>query len=249
LVREMTRCAAIFGATGLVGRACLDLLLDDERYGRVVAIGRRAPARMHVKLVVHHAVLDSVEAIHDPMVGSVDDVFCCLGTTIRKAGSQEAFLRVDLDYVLNAAVFAKQRGARHFLMVTAVGADARSRVFYSRVKGEAEEAVAKVGIDCVSIFRPSLILGPRDESRLQERVAKLVATSLSFAMVGPLSKYRPIEAATIARAMLVAAAAPTLGVTVYEFDWMVGSGGMPGGTSGSGRLGGPGTGSVGLAAH
>ena len=83
----------------------------------------------------------------------------------RKAGSQEAFRRVDLDYVVNAASFAKRHSARHFLMVSAVGADARSRVFYSRVKGEAESAVAKLGIECVSIFRPSFILGPREESR------------------------------------------------------------------------------------
>jgi len=213
--------AAIFGATGLVGRFCLGLLLADERYSRTVAIGRREPAHMHAKLVVRRAALDSVEAIDDPALGTVDDVFCCLGTTIRKAGSQEAFRRVDLDYVVNAAAFAKRRGARHFLMVTAVGADARSRVFYSRVKGEAEEAVTNVGIECVSVFRPSLILGPREESRLKERLAKSVATALSFAMIGSLSKFRPIEARTIAQAMLAAAAAPKSGVTVYEFEQMV----------------------------
>src|SRR4051794_4405015 len=123
------RTAAIFGATGLVGRACVDLLLADERYVRIVAIGRREPAQSHPKLVVRRAALDIVEALDDPTLGSVDDVFCCLGTTIRKAGSQEAFRRVDLDYVVNAASFAKRRGAHHFLMVSAVGADARSRVF------------------------------------------------------------------------------------------------------------------------
>jgi uncharacterized protein YbjT (DUF2867 family) len=93
-------------------------------------------------------------------------------------------------------------------------------VFYSRVKGEAESAVAKIGIEYVSIFRPSLILGPREESRLRERVAKVVAAALSFAMVGRLTKYRPISAATIARAMLAAADAPAANVTVYEFDQM-----------------------------
>jgi uncharacterized protein YbjT (DUF2867 family) len=106
-------------------------------------------------------------------------------------------------------------------MVTAVGADAQSRVFYSRVKGEAEEAATHVGIECVSVFRPSLILGPREEFRLQERLAKSVATALSFAMIGALSKFRPIEAGTIAQAMLAAAAAPRSGVTVYEFEQIV----------------------------
>ena len=172
------------------------------------------------KLVVHRVALDAVDALDEPTLGSVDDVFCCLGTTIAKAGSQEAFRRVDLDYVVNAATFAKHRGARHFLMVTAVGAAAGSKVFYSRVKGEAEEAVAKLGIESLSIFRPSLILGQRDESRLKERMAKSVAAALSFAMVGSLSKYRPIEATTIARAMLAAAAAPSWASRIYEFDRM-----------------------------
>ncbi len=115
---EMPRTAAIFGATGLVGSACLDLLLADERYGRVIAIGRRAPARADAKLAVHRVALDAVDALDEPTLGPVDDAFCCLGTTIAKAGSQEAFRRVDLDYVVNAATFAKHRGARHFLMVT-----------------------------------------------------------------------------------------------------------------------------------
>ena len=217
---DIPRTAAIFGATGLVGSACLDLLLADERYGRVIAIGRRAPARADAKLVVHQVALDAVDALEEPTLGPVDDAFCCLGTTIAKAGSQEAFRRVDLDYVVNAATFAKHRGARHFLMVTAVGAAVGSKVFYSRVKGEAEEAVAKLGIESLSIFRPSLILGQRDESRLKERMAKSVAVALSFAMVGFAAKYRPIEATTIARAMLAAAAAPSSGVSMYEFDRM-----------------------------
>src|SRR5262245_4327732 len=96
------RTAAIFGATGLVGRLCLDLLLADTGYGRIVAIGRREPAQSDAKLVVRQASLDSVEALADPALGTVDEVFCCLGTTLRKAGSQEAFRRVDLDYVVNA---------------------------------------------------------------------------------------------------------------------------------------------------
>lgn len=214
------RTAAIFGATGLVGRACLDLLLADERYVRVVAIGRREPTYSNPKLVVRRAALDAVEALDDAMLGSVDDVFCCLGTTLRKAGSQEAFRRVDLDYVVNAANSARRHGAQHFLMVSAVGADARSRVFYSRVKGETESAVAKLGFEFVSIFRPSFILGPREESRLGERLGMVLAAALSFAMVGRLTKYRPIAAATIARAMLAVAHTPAPGVTVYEFDGM-----------------------------
>src|ERR1700682_1152713 len=125
----MPRTAAIFGATGLVGSACLELMLSDRRYGRVIAIGRRGPARVDAKLVVQRAALDSAEALDDPTLDSLDDVYCCLGTTIAKAGSEQAFRRVDLDFVVNSAVFAKHKGARHFLMVTAVGANPNSRVF------------------------------------------------------------------------------------------------------------------------
>ena len=194
----MQRTAALFGATGLVGGECLNLMLNGGHYGNINVIGRSKPARSDPRLAAHQVALDDVKALNDLTIGPVDDAFCGLGTTIAKAGSQEAFRRVDLGYVVNAARFAKQRGARHFLMVTAVGATPHSRVFYSRIKGEAEDAIANLGIESVSIFRPSLILGPRDESRLKERLAKSVAISLSFAMVGPLTKYRPIQAATIA---------------------------------------------------
>ena len=217
----MPRTAVLFGATGLVGRACLDLMLADARYDHVLSIGRREPMRSHPKLIVHRLALDNVEALNALKGRSVDDVFCCLGTTIAKAGSQQVFRQVDLGYVVNAAQFAKHRGARQFLMVTAVGSNSQSPVFYSRTKGEAEEAVAKVGIASVSVFRPSLILGQRDEFRLRERLAKSVANTLSFAMIGPLSKYRPIQATVVAQAMLAVATAQPPGINIYEFEQMV----------------------------
>ena len=130
------RTAAIFGATGLVGRACLDLLLADARYVRILAIGRRDPAQSDAKLVVRRAALDTVAAFDDPTLGTVDDVFCCLGTTLKTAGSQAAFRRVDLDYVVNAASFAKRHGAPHFLMVSAEG-QMRARA-YSIVASKAK---------------------------------------------------------------------------------------------------------------
>lgn len=216
----MAKKAVVFGATGLVGNACLDLLLGDVRYEQVHVVGRRAPARTHAKLIAHSADLGQVDALAALPVGSVDEVMCCLGTTIAKAGSQEAFRRVDLEYVVNAAKFARSIGAAQFLLVSSVGADARSNVFYTRVKGETEEAVAGLGIPSVGIFRPSLILGPRDESRLLERVAKSVMQVFSFALVGGLSKYRPIHADTIARAMLRAAALQPADVSYYEYDQM-----------------------------
>jgi uncharacterized protein YbjT (DUF2867 family) len=216
----MAKNAVVFGATGLVGNACLDLLLADARYGQVHVVGRRPPARTHAKLIAHSADLGQGDALATLPVGPVDEVMCCLGTTIAKAGSQQAFRRVDFEYVSNAAKFAKAIGAAQFLLVSSVGADARSNVFYTRVKGETEEAVAGLGIPSVGIFRPSLILGPRGESRLFEQVAKALMQAFAFALVGSLSKYRPIHAATIARAMLGAAALRAPGTSHYEYDRM-----------------------------
>ncbi len=218
----MAKTVVLFGATGLVGNACLDLLLCDDRYDHVYVVGRRAPARPHSNLKVHNADLGQVDALAALPIGPVDEVMCCLGTTIAKAGSQDAFRRVDFEYVVNAAKFAKALGAGQFLLVSSVGANARSNVFYTRVKGETEEAVAGLGIASVGIFRPSLILGPREESRLQERAAKAVMQAFSFALVGGLSKFRPIHAATIARAMLSAAALRAPGTSYYEYDRMLG---------------------------
>lgn len=216
----MPETTVLFGATGFVGSACLDLLLGDERYGRVHVIGRRAPERQHPKLTAHRADLGRIDELRALPVGAIDSVICCLGTTIAKAGSQEAFRRVDFEYVLNAARFAKALGAAQFLLVSSVGADPRSKVFYTRVKGETEDAVSELGIASVGIFRPSLILGPRQESRLLEQTAKSVMQTFAFALVGALSKYRPIHALTIARAMLGAAARREAGISIYEYDRM-----------------------------
>lgn len=216
----MGKTAVLFGATGLVGNACLDLILRDDRYDHVHVVGRRTPAHTHAKLTLHSADLGQVDALTSLPIGSVDEVLCCLGTTIAKAGSQDAFRRVDFQYIVNAAKFAKTREAAQFLLVSSVGASARSNVFYTRVKGETEDAIASLGIASIGIFRPSLILGPREESRLRERIAKSVMQMLSFAFVGGLSKFRPIHASTIARAMLSAAARQAPGTSYYEYDRM-----------------------------
>lgn len=217
----MGKSVVIFGATGLVGASCVAQLLDDPACDAVHVVGRRGPERRHAKLTVHQADLDNLDQLAALKIGTPDAVLCCLGTTIAKAGSQDAFRRVDFTYVVNAARYAKVCGAPQFLVVTAVGSDPASSVFYSRVKGEVEKAVTDVGPASVTIFRPSLILGPRQESRLKERIAKSVAQALAFAMVGGLSKYRPIHADTIARAMLRAAAERKPGMRVCEYDEMV----------------------------
>src|SRR6267378_4399592 len=154
-----------------------------------------------------------------------DDVFCCLGTTIKQAGSQPAFRRVDHAFVLGVAHAGLHAGATQFLLVSAIGADPASRVFYSRVKGETESAIRRLGFHSVQIFRPSLLLGERPEFRLGERIAMLVAPVLSVLLIGRLRRYRSIRAATVARAMVNLAREAPRGPNVFEYDAMIVSAG------------------------
>lgn len=210
------RTAILLGATGLVGGHCLNLLLEDGAYKKVVSLGRRRTGREHAKLEeseIDFARLDEYSALFRG-----DDVFCCLGTTIKKAGSQSAFRRVDFGYVKEAARVASENGTRQFLLISALGANKRSRVFYNRTKGEAEEAVAEFPFQGVQIFRPSLLLGERAEVREGERVAEAALKLFSFALAGRLRKYRAIHARDVARAMIKVAQDELAGVNVFESD-------------------------------
>jgi len=204
-----TRTALVAGASGLVGGLLLDTLLESPLYREVCSLGRRPVSKQHPRLTQRTVDFARLEAEALP---ASDDAFCCLGTTIKKAGSQEAFRAVDHDAVLAFAKAARKSGARRFLVVTALGADSRSRVFYNRVKGEAEEALKGVGFETLVILRPSLLLGDRAESRPGERAAIVVSRAL-----GPLLRPfggRPIEARTVARAMLSLARDATAGTRV-----------------------------------
>jgi uncharacterized protein YbjT (DUF2867 family) len=211
------RTALLLGATGgLVGGHCLELLLGDEAYERVVTLGRRKLALEHPKLAQHVIDFERLHAHADLM--SAQDVFCCLGTTIKQAGSQEAFYKVDFTYPHEVARLSQEQGAEQFLLVSALGADARSRIFYNRVKGETEEAIGRLAFDGVQIFRPSLLLGERAEFRLGERVAEKLSRIFSFLFLGSLQKYRPVHARTVAAAMVAAARRRPRGVNVFESD-------------------------------
>ena len=214
-----TLSALVLGATGLVGRRCLDLLLGDEAYGRVVVLARKPPQREHPKLRWHVTNFGSLHE-YGRLLG-VDDVFCCLATTIRAAGSRQAFYKVDFGHVVGAARAAAESGARQLLLVSALGADARSRVFYNRVKGEAETAIREFPFRATQIFRPSLLLGQREEFRLGERVAALALAPLSFLLIGKGRKYRPVPAAVVAEAMVRVAKLAPPGVNVFESDRII----------------------------
>ena len=193
-----TRVVALAGATGLVGRAILEGLLADTSVAAVHALGRREPLIVHPKLTAH--VVD-FKAL--PPLLPLDEVYLSLGTTIKAAGSQAAFRAVDFDANLSVARAALAAGARRAGLVSATGADAKSRIFYNRVKGETEDALTRLPFDGLIIARPSLLVGDREALGQPARPAERVATAVSK-LLGPLvpASYRPINAADVARALL-----------------------------------------------
>lgn len=194
------RRAVIFGASGLVGKELLRLLLAEETYTEVISFGRSKLAIQHPRLDTRAVDFLLLDECRDSLQDA--DVFCCLGTTMKKAGSRDAFRQVDYDYPLEIARMCKEAGARQFLIITALGSDSRSTFFYNRVKGELEEALLKLQLPSSHVFRPSLLLGNRQEYRRGEKLGAWLSRFLSPLWIGPLRPYRPIAASDVAKAML-----------------------------------------------
>lgn len=195
------------GATGLTGEHLLDRLLNEPTVNRVLAPSRR-PLAEHPHL---ENPVGSLSDLLPELQGRVDIAYCCLGTTIKQAGSQEAFRAVDHDLIVAYAARAREMGARHLLVISAVDADPKSSIFYSRVKGETEQALRAQGWPQLTIARPSLLIGNRSETRLAERLA----APLSKLIPG---KYHGIEACQLARALWRLALEEQDGVRVVESD-------------------------------
>jgi uncharacterized protein YbjT (DUF2867 family) len=212
-----SKTALIAGASGLVGRQCLARLLADPIYGQVVALVRRPLPITDAKLTQQVTDFDRLGAEGARFPAS-DDVFCCLGTTMKQAGSREAFRRVDFTYIVSLAARAVQYGARQFLLVSALGANPHSQIFYNRVKGETEAAVARLPFAGRQIFRPSILMGERAEHRPAERAGAAILQALARAMLGPLRRFRPVGADTVARALVEVARRGPPGVNIYESD-------------------------------
>jgi uncharacterized protein YbjT (DUF2867 family) len=210
------KSALLAGATGLIGGHCLRYLLDEPSYTRVTVIVRRPLNLTHEKLVQHVTDFDELGLLGEAL--TADDVCCCLGTTIKKAGSQQAFSRVDFDYPVKLAALTQHCDAEQFLLVTSLGADAHSRIFYNRIKGDVEEAVRKIPFPSLHIFRPSLLLGERNEKRSGEMIGSMLMYGLQYAMAGPLRKYRPIQARDVAKAMVRVAQKKIANVNIFESD-------------------------------
>ena len=212
----MKKTALLAGATGLVGSALLPLLLASGRYNKVIVVGRRPVAVQHPKLVQVVIALDQLESERLRLIA--DDVFCCLGTTIGQAGSKEAFYKVDFLYVVQLAALTAANFAVQFLVVSALGANAESRFYYNRVKGEMEAAVRQTPFRAIHIFQPSLLLGERPAPRLGERIGAALLGLARPLLRGGWRKYRPVAATTVAQAMLRTAEDDGSGIHLHSSE-------------------------------
>ena len=202
--------ALVLGSSGLIGQQVIAQLLQKENYS-VTALVRTALPMQHNRLIQVIVDFDNInkEAI------MADEIFCCLGTTSKLAGSKQAFYRVDFEYVLELATIGHLNGAKKFALVSSMGANEKSAVFYNKTKGAIEQAVASIGYETLFIFRPSLLLGKRKEFRLGERIAQFIFTSLSILLP---KKYRAIQAKQVAKAMITCMDGTDSGIIVLESD-------------------------------
>lgn len=212
------KTAILIGATGLVGSFCLRELLLHPAYDRVVVLTRRPIKLTHENLVQYQVNFDQPESYKSLVKGH--DLYACLGTTMAKAGSREAFYKVDYTYTYQTALMAAQNGVNQILLVSSVGADSDSLFYYSRVKGDVEAAVKQMPFWAVHIFQPSVLLGERNENRWGEQLAGRIAKGIDALTGGLLTKYKPIEADVVAKAMVNAAQGLKAGIKVYPSHYL-----------------------------
>jgi uncharacterized protein YbjT (DUF2867 family) len=215
VAQKMGRTAVLAGASGMTGGCVLERLLHDEEYTRVITLVRRNSLVRHRKTDERIISFDELGMLHFERGA---DVFCALGTTIKKAGSQAEFRKVDFEYPVSLAQRAHDLGAASFSVVSSVGADPSSSNFYLKTKGEMELAIQALPFRAVHIFRPSFLMGLRREWRPGEAVGGAIANRLRLLLLGPMRKYRPIEGDAVAAAMIAAALGPSAGVTIHHYD-------------------------------
>lgn len=211
------RQAWVFGASGLVGRQLVEVLLESPDHARVTALTRRPIGRDHPRLANRIVAFDRLES---QLAGAAcHDVFCCLGTTLAEAGSEAAFRAVDHDTVLRVARVARQAGAERFVLVSAAGADPASKNLFLRVKGEAEASVAALGFPALDIVQPGLLLGgARAGSRPLESMARLLMPVVNPLLGGERKAFRGIDVAVLARAMAALPRRGRRGINRYTWD-------------------------------
>lgn len=212
------KTAILFGASGFIGSFLLEDLLGSPDYGRVNAVVRRALDITHPKLTTLIGDFNSLPQLKDKIVA--DEIFIALGTTKKNTPNQEEYYHVDHDYPVMAARFAKENGARAVFIVSAVGANPSSNIFYVKMKGETERDIVGLDYDHTHIFRPSMLMGSRKENRPAEKVFQNIISVLNPLLIGRLKKYRGIEGKDVARAMVNAAKSQREKVKIYHWPEM-----------------------------
>jgi uncharacterized protein YbjT (DUF2867 family) len=210
----MSKTAIVAGSTGLVGKQVVKILADSGEYDSVIALVRKGSNFIHDDVFTVEVDYRNLTEQSDELQG--DDVFCCLGTTMKKAGSKERFYEVDHTFPLELAQVVKKNGCRQFSIITASGADTKSLIYYNRVKGQIEEALKELSFESIHIFRPSVLLGERDEKRRGEQLLAMLTKVLNPIMVGPLRKLRAINGEVVARAMYYTNQKHEPGIHIYE---------------------------------
>lgn len=200
----------------MVGTELLQQLLENKNYGKVISLVRRETSHQNPKLEQIIVDFSSLDEVASRMIA--DEYYCCLGTTMKKAGSKENFAKVDYLYPVNLATIAEKNKVKKYLLITAMGANKESRIFYNKVKGEVEETISQKNIESIFIFQPSLLLGERDEERLGEKILMKLQRPLSLLLVGPLKKYNPIHAKEVASGMIQMAQKELKGIHIIQSE-------------------------------
>jgi uncharacterized protein YbjT (DUF2867 family) len=212
------KTATVIGSTGLIGSNLVEILCNDNDFSTIRVIVRRSISNTNPKVKVVVVDFTDNESFKSAVAQS-DAVFCAVGTTQKKVkGDKVEYRKVDYDIPVNAARFCAEKGCPRFLLVSSVGADSKSSNFYLKLKGEVEDAVRKMNIPFVSVFRPSILLGKRQESRTGESFGKALSTAFSFLIP---SKYKPVQAREVARAMVAASKLDKPGISIYHFEEML----------------------------
>ena len=212
----MSNKAVIAGASGLIGSKLLNILLHEPYYDEVLILVRKELPVSHKKLVQRLIDFDNLDEHVAAITGH--SVFCCLGSTRKKTPDLTTYRKIDHDYPLKLAQLAKQNGVEQYHLVSAIGANSHSSNFYTKMKGEVEEAIEKVGLKCLHIYQPSVLTGGRKESRPAERFIIGVMNVIDPLLVSGLKKYRSISAGTVARAMFNESIKKQEGVFVHASD-------------------------------